>query len=473
MEIKNDGRLKICWMRIVGYQQFQDVFLDFTHPETGEPLDKICLIGANGTGKTVVLEMLAKALLLEESFNSFGWTDGKYIATKIIFENQPYIVCKAFRSASDKHGTFLVFEFPKGDAGYEKTLELWTDSHRLGLALGKLHNRAMPRSQREILRAKISLHSKPETLLIAAPAESLNNLGLSLLDVPETTLDESIKYGKSTNSIHSVSDERIVDFWKLLIYHTHLRRVAQDKFELSKENIEKRKIDLIAEFDGIYPKILTQISIVWNKILGKAGLEFDIENAKIPFSVDQNLYAYVKLKDSTEHIPYKELSTGIRNYIFRIGHILSLYFNQEVKQGFLLVDEPENGLFPDFLYDLVDVYRQVTTDKNGENNTQMFFATHNPIIAAQFEPYERIILEWNGDGTVRTRRGYSPIGDDPNDLLRKDFAVASLMGKEGLEAWNTYLQKKLELSKTTDEDEKERLTTEILEIGRSYNFPAR
>ncbi len=71
MEIKNDGRLKICWMRIVGYQQFQDVFLDFTHPETGEPLDKICLIGANGTGKTVVLEVIS-SLLSRQRFLRHG-----------------------------------------------------------------------------------------------------------------------------------------------------------------------------------------------------------------------------------------------------------------------------------------------------------------------------------------------------------------------------------------------------------------
>lgn len=64
----------------------------------------------------------------------------------------------------------------------------------------------------------------------------------------------------------------------------------------------------------------------------------------------------------------------------------------------MLLDEPENSLFPDFLLNLIETYQEVMIDKNGENNTQFFVSTHSPIIAAQFEPYERIVLEWNDEG---------------------------------------------------------------------------
>ncbi|MBL0266501.1 MAG: AAA family ATPase [Leptospiraceae bacterium] len=107
----------------------------------------------------------------------------------------------------------------------------------------------------------------------------------------------------------------------------------------------------------------------------------------------------------------------MRNYIFRIGHIYSLYFNREVKRGFLLLDEPENSLYPDFLFDWMETFLEIIKDKNGENNTQVFISTHNPIIAAQFEPYERIILEWDENAHVISRKGKSPVGDDPNDIL--------------------------------------------------------
>jgi uncharacterized protein YhaN len=50
--------MKICKIRIKDYQQFKDIELDFTHPKTGEPLDKICFIGSNGTGKSTLLNFI-------------------------------------------------------------------------------------------------------------------------------------------------------------------------------------------------------------------------------------------------------------------------------------------------------------------------------------------------------------------------------------------------------------------------------
>lgn len=42
--------MKICKVVIENYQQFKHLELDFMHPETGEPLDKICFIGSNFSG---------------------------------------------------------------------------------------------------------------------------------------------------------------------------------------------------------------------------------------------------------------------------------------------------------------------------------------------------------------------------------------------------------------------------------------
>ena len=50
--------MKICKVYIKGFQQFEDLELDFTNPKTGEPLDKICFIGRNGTGKSTILQVL-------------------------------------------------------------------------------------------------------------------------------------------------------------------------------------------------------------------------------------------------------------------------------------------------------------------------------------------------------------------------------------------------------------------------------
>jgi len=222
------------------------------------------------------------------------------------------------------------------------------------------------------------------------------------------------------------------------------------------------------EFNKNNPEILKEISELWNKILEKVGLEFDYKNAIIPTQLNENLMSYIKLKSTKENLKYSDLSTGIRNYIFRIGFIYSLYFNRKIDNGFLLIDEPENSLYPDFLYDLIEDYWKAITQNN--SSTQFFVATHNPIIATQFEPEERFILKFDDEGKVIAHRGTTPIGDDPNDILIKDFAVRNILGKEGLEKWERFVELKVLIKQTDDEEKKEILIDEYLKIGSEYNF---
>lgn len=84
----------------------------------------------------------------------------------------------------------------------------------------------------------------------------------------------------------------------------------------------------------------------------------------------------------------------------------------------MLVDEPEASLHPNFLYDIVDVYQSVCV------GSQLFFATHSPIVAAQFKPEERVILEFDENRFVTASRGSAPEGDDPNDPSSVSFATA-------------------------------------------------
>ena len=141
-----------------------------------------------------------------------------------------------------------------------------------------------------------------------------------------------------------------------------------------------------------------------------------------------------------------------------------MYFNRNIERGFLFVDEPENSLFPDFLYDLVETYTNIT------ENTQIGMATHNPIIAAQFESYERFILEFGEDGYVYARRGITPIGDDPNDILIKDFGVRSILGKQGVEKWEEYIKLKTLIPLENDKNKKRQMMRKFMKIGNDYNF---
>ncbi len=99
----------------------------------------------------------------------------------------------------------------------------------------------------------------------------------------------------------------------------------------------------------------------------------------------------------------------------------------------------------------------------------MVIATHSPFVAASFEPCERFILYFDEDGKVAVRRGISPVGDDPNDIIYEDFGV-NYYNKDYQEKFKHYLEL---LDKSKNEENKElkkKLILEASKLGNIYNF---
>jgi AAA15 family ATPase/GTPase len=468
--------MRIAKIFIKGFKQFDNVELDLTNPITGEPLDKVCFIGKNGTGKSSLLSLLNFLLFNIHNVSFSG--QGKWVfALKLIDNGKTYYLLyfptpllgkKILLEESGKSKS----ETPEFEVRKNVNEEINGGAIRDGLKqldFEEFKYKKFISADDSNWQYTLNEFLKID-LLIYSPAESFSNDALRLSDVPETNLNQALQLFDDFPINHFVSNDKIDHFWKTLVFLIKKRENQREEFETDPININKTKSQLIEEFDNVYPKILNRLSVLWNKILNKSGLEFDIDNAKNPIQLGDNLKAYIKLINKNSRVPYNELSTGIRNFIFRLGHIYSLYFSREIKKGFLLIDEPENSLYPDFLFDLVETYQEVVKDKNGEQNTQIFMATHNPIIAAQFEPYERIILEFDDNGFVTSHKGHSPIGDDPNDILKQDFELGNLMGKAGLAMWDKYQMLKKKLRNSNDEKEKESLLVELNKIGSDYNF---
>lgn len=457
--------MKICKVYIKGFQQFEDLELDFTNPKTGEPLDKICFIGRNGTGKSTILK------LLHQIIHSAGISgpSSYFLLIKVKVQDKFFYTVKI---QTIKEVLVYHSDIEKENKDWITEMKLFFDQKINNSEIVKYSKYLLSPEEKTELIKSAKYKNNSSDLIIYSPAESNRNEYLNIQDVPKTNLNDSQALYREFLPDHTVSNERIEEFWRLLIYLIKKRENDFRDYESLEENQNKTVKTVKEEFDKVNPKILNKLSEIWNKILNRAGLEFDVTNASNPVQLTDNLKAYIVSKSTKKTIPYNALSTGIRNYIFRIGHIYSLYFNREVKRGFLLLDEPENSLYPDFLFDWMETFLEIIKDKNGENNTQVFISTHNPIIAAQFEPYERIILEWDENAHVISRKGKSPVGDDPNDILTNDFELKNLMGKEGLAMWDHYVDLKKKLRHAISKEDKEKIISEMNRIGSDYNFDA-
>nr|MCU0346781.1 ATP-binding protein [Saprospiraceae bacterium] len=445
--------MKISRLIIPDFQQFKDFDLDLTYPErherAGEPLDKVCFIGGNGTGKSTLLQGVYTQLSAPLNGAIPFW---QKTAIKLKIDSNSY------------------YWIPNAKMGLDASIE---EGNSFRDVLNFLKHGLFVNSISNYLKDDVRAHfanqnaENERDFLIYCPSESQYNSYVNFNDVPPVSLDKSLSLFEKFPITNIVSNGTVEEFWKLLIYHLKKRENDFRTFESLPENQIKTVKEVRELFEKQHPDILKSLSDFWNKILAKAGLEFDYEGAKNPIQLTDNLQAYIRLKNSKEHIGYNQLSTGIRNFIFKLGHIFALYFNRNIESGFLLVDEPENSLFPDFLYGLVDTY--VDTAKN----TQIFMATHNPIIAAQFQPYERFILEFEeGTGHVKVRRGTTPVGDDPNDILIKDFGIRSILGREGVTKWERYIELKTLIPLEHDPAKKNSMIEEFMQIGSDYNFAA-
>lgn len=447
--------MKLTRLILSNFQQFKYLDLDLTYPEghekAGEPLEKVCFIGKNGTGKSTILRMIQDAhpkttFNSHEGISIFQFVLGgkKYLSGQL---NKTLFLGESQKD----HLEIINTQIKQGQTLPENTLDL----------IPGPDGTALLTSPHEIINFMNRMENE---LLIFSTSESESNPLLKTGPFPNVKSSESEKYFSIRPHEYQISFDRINEFWSLLIYILRQRESDRNDFENLPENLDKTKAELIKEFDQKHPDFLPILAKLWDEILEGPGLYMDYKNAKAPVHSSDNLTIRIKLKENNSTLPISKLSTGIRNLIFRLGYFAAIFHVERGKEATVLIDEPENDLFPDLQYKLVDLYQQAS------ENAQLFFATHSPIIAAQFDPAERFILDFDENGYVTARRGKAAEGDDPNDLLIQDFEVESVMGKKGKEMWERFVELKVKISQESDKSKRNKLLKEYFEIGEAYNF---
>ncbi|TAE34433.1 MAG: hypothetical protein EAZ91_00425 [Cytophagales bacterium] len=452
--------MKITGIDIGEYRQFKNIKFDFTYPDDyhviekrGQPLDKVCFIGQSGTGKTTLLNVIWDFFqVVIDSYQRMALANDP-------IHNEPYTTFDSIKISSTYEDTEIILD-------YETLEEYLNLDKELGYSVLGYHwikglniydsLKHQEKTKKLCLYMKDSVSREADAFLFNQKESRQTFSDFVKTDIQlekeKSTQDERIN-ATGSKKIVSLGDMQSLTAWQFLLRDIdNYDEATVTQITSIIQNTPKDKVtEELQRWVDSDPRIKLAEECL-NPILSKFFLEIDdSEKGKIPVTLRTN--RGVK-------IPNNILSTGTRQLLATAIPIYKFDTNGTV----ILFDEPERSLFPDIQRGLVKYYTGLAPE------AQFFFATHSPIIAAAFEPCERFILYFDENGEVNYRKGEAPIGDDPNDVLRKDFWMNPLMHEEGLAAYRKYLDLATRIRNEMDEDKKNQLIVERLELGNLYNF---
>ena len=411
--------MKLKKLNINSYLHLKDLEFDFTYPENhekaGQPLEKICFIGQSATGKTNLLNfiktIIERILNIEiDSNNDISFFDIFYIDADFEIE-----INKNLFTIKDK--TLYIDSEKKHISVLPKEYDLFPEKH-------------------PIYNIKSDIVSE----------QNIKSLDIRYEDIIEP--QEFVQLNKNIDFNFNTEKK----LWKSLLQDVINFRKKQlqltSEMLINKDNIEEF-INEISNLNSQNP--LIEYSNIFNPILKKLNLYIDVKNSN-------NLISFRNISDDNL-IEIEYISTGTRQLLLTFLILKKLV----TKNSIILVDEPERSLYPDIQMEIVDFYTNIS------ENSQFIIATHSPFIAASFEPEERFILYFDENGNVKVRRGSSPIGDDPNDILANDFGI-NYINKYGQKAFDEYKNLKQKIYFEKNEKEKEEISKKLEELGEKYNF---
>jgi len=71
-------------------------------------------------------------------------------------------------------------------------------------------------------------------------------------------------------------------------------------------------------------------------------------------------------------------------------------------RGVFLIEEPENGIHPKRLKDVLSILRELITE---QSHTQVLMTTHSPYVLDEFKPEEVTLCKKGADGAVNHAAG--------------------------------------------------------------------
>jgi predicted ATPase len=344
--------MKISHFKISNEFQFDDFEVDLTYPighkKEGQPLDKVCFIGQSGTGKTTIMEELL-----------FG--------------------CQLIKSVGGKK--------PQRSTTPSKKLDL-----KIKFKEDEVISKALPRQHSKSFKYFNHLGEPISPNSFYKKFDIISKNTYSLLYFPHNNFKAYFE-----TSLDNIVDLKIFShqasklYWSKLAGKIRLHTNDRSKHIFAIANLKNpserdKKFEDLYEWDKKNPSPLAELADNFlDPILQyfKLSVKTNLENLE-----ESN---FINLIDSNNNIvPDQAWSTGTKQILHKT---LPIYLNSPIK-SIIFIDEPENSLYPDIQTKIVEHYTRLGED------CQFFFATHSPIIASSFEPWEIVELKFDDNGKI-------------------------------------------------------------------------
>jgi len=170
-----------------------------------------------------------------------------------------------------------------------------------------------------------------------------------------------------------------------------------------------------ARFRGIFPEIASI------KLLPEVAYKAvnDASHAVPLLNVTEGKGIYFQFADSTALVPASQASDGVLMVLAYLT-VLSLPKPPRV----LLVEEPENGIHPARLQDVLKILRDSISERNA---TQVLLTTHSPYVVDLFSPEEVTLCRREKDEITTKKLSESKMVRDQLDV----FSLGEIWTSEG------------------------------------------
>jgi ABC-type lipoprotein export system ATPase subunit len=358
--------MKVREIHVKDYQQFKDLRLDLTYPtghaKAGQPLDKICIIGQSGTGKTTLLRLLQactnwkEVIIRDNVMDSLYLPDFNWCETSVVFVNESSTIKSIIEFSTGR--LELIFNRTK-ISNYRKS------SVETEAIYG--HLIALPIKNIFIPADIIHKYKEVEDSEKLAAVEELQKDFIDFENVSLNGLWQVL-----IKDIQQYQEEEIQQRLKLAdIAQTS----SPEDITIAAQTLQKWLANAPNPIKDVAENCLDKILNIF-QLRVRQKLDFKSKND----------IGFIKIETlNGEEVPNGLLSTGTKQVI---STALPLY-TLKPKGAVILFDEPERSLYPDIQTEIVDFYTSLTTD------CQFFFATHSPLVAASFEPWEVVELKFD------------------------------------------------------------------------------